>query len=169
MIQPLHFTTLGMMHLQPSISFSLYPFAWHWYIAGSVIDLFLFTLTRGAIIEDEDGGVVTEKLHKPSQEKRTPHFAGNTIQSRSFNVLEETLAAGNLLYILWAWRGCMNQWIKFHMYVVNCPLSRKIAWLRSLNADSANAAFRIWQKWMETSYVFQIVMNTIKIELQYPQ
>jgi len=48
---------------------------------------------RGGIIEDEDGGVVTESLHKPSQEKKNPQFSGNTIQSRSFNLLEETLAA----------------------------------------------------------------------------
>jgi len=48
---------------------------------------------RGGIIEEDDGGVVTERLHKPSEEKRAPHFSGNTIQSRSFNVLEETLAA----------------------------------------------------------------------------
>ena len=60
-----------------------------------VINSIPFTLTRGAILEDEDGGVVTENLHKPSQEKRNPQFSGNTIQSRSFNILEETLAAGN--------------------------------------------------------------------------
>ena len=50
---------------------------------------------RGGVIEDEDGGVVTENLHKPSQEKYNPHFSGSTIQSRSFHILEENLAAGN--------------------------------------------------------------------------
>jgi len=48
---------------------------------------------RGGVIEDEDGGVVTENLHKPSQEKYNPHFSGSTIQSRSFHILEENLAA----------------------------------------------------------------------------
>ena len=51
-------------------------------------------MTRGGVIEEEDGGVVTESLHKPSQEKRNSFFGGNTTQSRSFKVLEETMAAG---------------------------------------------------------------------------
>jgi len=48
---------------------------------------------RGGVIEEDDGGVVTESLHKPSQEKRNSCFGGNTTQSRSFKVLEETMAA----------------------------------------------------------------------------
>ena len=66
-------------------------------------DLISFISIRGGIIEDEDGGVVTESLHKPSQEKKNPQFSGNTIQSRSFNLLEETLAAGKAMSFMSAW------------------------------------------------------------------
>ena len=136
--------TNAMMH--PIVSISM-----GWIFSTNGTDLISFISIRGGIIEDEDGGVVTESLHKPSQEKKNPQFSGNTIQSRSFNLLEETLAAGKAITFMCAWpEGDIFSGIAQieRLYPVCKALKMvQFAWKKIPKMElNAHVTQRIWQK-----------------------